>query len=212
MEWGQTLSTQLILSNKPVMRLHCTLGIWPIINNIRHRFIFNTTEFPVSCLLKLMKTFRGFIYWLPGALLILAPPPQHSSPSLSLSCLFFIFSPTCWIPGDQVFNSAFLFVIDSFFFNRGVIVLHRHYKKIGLVTIFFQLYKTEAWEKWELGLEFWLINLFSWPKYNFIYLIQYGNMIKNVTWCILGFTLFKLLGWCYCYNIKTGEQTLLCAK
>ena len=84
-------------SNRPATRLRCIMGAWPVIKKICHRFLFSTTEFPASCLVKLLKIFRGFIYWLPAALLILAPSPQHSSPS-PLSYLFF-FPP---LVGSQV--------------------------------------------------------------------------------------------------------------
>lgn len=107
----------------------------------------------VSCVVPVeaqMKIFRGFISWLPAALLALAPPPQHSSPSSLFSFPSFSFSPP--LVGSQVircfcFSLLHFSSIEMLFFFAPV-----QYKKC-IHHFYFQLYKTEAWEKWELGLE-----------------------------------------------------------
>lgn len=94
---------------------------WPQVYFRHHR---------VSCVVSVetqLKIFRGLIYRLPAALWILAPPPQHSSPSSS----FFL------IPADRVFYSETLFFIASFFFDRGIIFFCTGIiKKIARVTVF----------------------------------------------------------------------------
>lgn len=144
-ERGQSLPSQLISSNKPVVLLHCSRDIWLIINKIRHSFIFNTT---VYGLFKLTWKYLEFISsdcllpcWL-------WPPPQHSSPVLRLLFSFFLF---CLDPRWSGVS----------FWLAVLKLLHRHRYKDGSSHHFPDCKVTQVW--FGKSLEFWLISLFSWP-------------------------------------------------
>lgn len=140
----------------------------------------------VSCVVPVeaqMKIFRGFISWLPAALLALAPPPQHSSPPPFFSFASFSFSPP--LVGTQVIR-CFCFSLLHFSSIEMLFFLHQcNKKKWSIHHFYFQLYKTEAWENGN-----WVWN-YSWSTcfhgLNTTLLILsnmeiWWKMILNVFW------------------------------